>query len=255
MTEYKSLTAHQVSQMAWKGMLIDARTDPDNPDYVRKPLGENEAYVSSLTGDCARWSYFNDKIKTDMSLTSIFKTSIGTLLHRTKFFENAEMEGRVNHEGVRGRLDSYDPIRNIMYEVKTTKADMVKKGRSYPHHAHQVLIYWALMYKMKGIIPKQSFLLYVSFPVERLIAFEVKLPRKKGQTDEQALEDIWAKTLAKKEMLCACRKAGIAPPPTWGTWGCGYCSHNESCVMTNPYHEKPVVVEEEAEDYGEEMDR
>jgi CRISPR/Cas system-associated exonuclease Cas4 (RecB family) len=253
MTEYQPLTNDQVTRMAWKGLLLDARTDPDNPDYVRKPLGEDEVYVSSLTSDCPRWAYYKDKEGfSGMNLTSIFKTSIGTILHRTKFFENAEMEGRVNHEGIRGRLDSYDPARNILYEVKTTKNDKVKYPKPNDHHVSQVLIYWALMYKMKGIIANQAFLLYVVFPAERLLAFEVKLPKRKNQTDAEALEQIWEKTIAKKELLCACRKVGIPPEPVWGKWGCNYCEYNEDCIMNSPYHIKPMLMEQE--ENGEEMD-
>jgi len=253
MTDYEPLTSDQVTRMAWKGLLVDARTDPDNPDIERIPLGDDEVYVSSLTSDCSRWAYYKDKEGYGgMSLTSLFKTSIGTILHRTKFFENAIMEGRVNYQGIRGRLDSYDPQRNILYEVKTTKNDKIKHPRPNDHHVAQVLIYWALMYKMKGIIVSQAFLLYVVFPAERLVAFEVKLPKRKNQTDEEALESIWQKTLAKKELLCACRKAGIAPEPTWGEWGCNYCDFNEECVMESPFHAKPILMENE--EYGEEMD-
>ncbi len=255
MTDYEPLTSHQVTRMAWKGMLIDARTDPDNPDAVRIPLGEDEAYVSSLTSDCPRWAFYKErKGYADMNLTSIFKTSIGTILHRTKFFENVIMEGRVNHQGVRGRLDSYDADRKILYEVKTTENDKIKYPKPNSHHIAQVLIYRALLYKMKGIIAKQAFLLYVVFPKKRLIAFEVKLPKRKNQTDAEALEDIWEKTLAKKDLLCACRKAGIPPEPTWGTWGTEYCAFNESCIMDSPWHKALPCQTMEKDEDGKKMD-
>jgi hypothetical protein len=241
--------------MAWKGLLVDARTDPDNPDTVRIPLGDDEVYVSSLTSDCLRWAYYKDKEGFQgMNLTSIFKTSIGTILHRTKFFDNVVMEGRVNHEGIRGRLDSYDPDRKILYEVKTTKNDKIKYPKPNDHHVAQALIYMALLYKMKGIIANQAFLLYVVFPSERLIAFEVKLPKGKNQTDMEALEKIWEKTLAKKDLLVACRKAGIPPEPTWGTWGTNYCEFNEKCVMDSPWHVKLPCQSIEVEEIGETMD-
>jgi len=255
MTEYESLTADQVTRMAWKGMVIDAKTDPENPDAVRIPLGEDECYVSSLTGDCPRWAYYKDKKgERDMNLTSLFKTSIGTIVHRTKFFDNAVMEGRINFEGIRGRFDGYDPDKRIIYEVKTTKNDKIKYPKPNEHHVAQVLIYWALLYKMKGIIARQAFLLYVVFPRERLVAFEVKLPMKKGQTEEEVLEEIWEKNLAKKNLLIACRKAGIPPEPKWGTWSTDYCEFNESCIMDSMFHQTvPCQTMELLED-AEEME-
>ena len=252
----EKLTAIDVTRMAWKGLLLDARSNPDNPDEVRKLLGEDEAYVSSLTSECLRWAYYQDKFRSenDMNLTSIFKTSIGTIVHRTKFFENVEMEGRVNHEGVRGRFDAYDPVKKIIYEVKTTKNDKIKYAKPNDHHIKQVLIYWALKYKMTGEIATQAFLLYVVFPRERLVAFEVKLPKRKNQTVEEALETIWQKTLERKNLLCACRKAGIPPEPKWGTWGCDYCGFNERCIITAPYFIEHPYMTNEREDDDEEVD-
>lgn len=253
--EYEPLTADQVTRMAWKGLLVDART-PDNPDEERIPLGEDEAYVSSLTGECPRWAYYKDKKdKVDMSLTSIFKTSIGTIVHRAKFFDNVIQEGRINHEGIRGRFDGYDPDREIIYEVKTTENDKIKYPKPNDHHVAQVLIYWALLYKMKGIVAKQAFLLYVVFPKQRLIAFEVKLPMKKGQTPEEVLERVWENTCAKKDLLVACRKAGIPPEPKWGTWSTNYCEFNESCILDGPWHTAtPCQTKEKDDEYAEEVD-
>lgn len=252
----EGLTAVDVTRMMWKGLLVDARSNPDNPDEVRKPLGEDEAYVSSLTSDCLRWAYYQDKFRgeADMNLTSIFKTSIGTIVHRTKFFDNVVMEGRVNHEGVRGRFDAYDPDKKIIYELKTTKSDKVKYAKANDHHVKQVLIYWALKYKMTGEVANQAFLCYVVFPRERLIVFEVKLPKRKNQTVEEALETIWQKTLEKKNLLCACRKAGIPPEPKWGTWGTDYCAFNERCIMATPYFVGQSCMTKEKEDDGEKVD-
>jgi hypothetical protein len=244
------LTENQVTRMAWKGLLLDARSNPENPEEEHAPLGEDEAYVTSLTSDCIRWAYYQDKLPTSgtMNLTSVFKTSIGTLVHRAKFFENTIMEQRVNHEGIRGRIDGYDPNRKIIYEVKTTESDKIKYAKPNEHHVQQVLIYWALKYKMVGEVARQAFLLYVVFPRQRIVAFEVKLPKKRNQTDEEALEEIWQSTIRRKNLLCACRKAVIPPEPTWGTWNTDYCNFNEQCILDSPYFETHCSAKGEPDD-------
>jgi hypothetical protein len=222
--------------MMWKGLILDTSTNPLNPGEKREPLGADEAYVTTLTGDCEAWSYYLDTVLNAndfMPRKSIFKTSLGTVIHRVKFFEGTEMEVRMRHDGIRGRIDAYDPVRKIIYEIKTTENDKVKYPEINPHHNNQALLYWAGKYLSEDVLARQAFVTYIVIPREQIVPLEVKLSKKTPSV--AALEDVWQKALEKKDLLVACRKAKMVPPCAWGTWNCDYCGFNRKCVMDAPY--------------------